>query len=216
MGIERIYITDSIVGRGAWRFIWARDHWSAANAIYHDAFAELGMPLSPGSKIIRCSKAQRDAMVDRELGIDVYLHFENGMQATLQEKFLSYRESTVTVEYMQDPRLDEEGDFFNLRCQYYFVAYDRSGSADAYRRLRTSSAIRRQFDLDNLRFEDWILCDWLATTRATLQNRLHWNIRANRHDGARANFAWAYFDDIPDDCVMARYDEHTAMQRALW
>jgi len=188
MGLQRIHIEKNLSGRGSWRFDFAQARWPAASQIYRQVFARLGMPLLPGDQLVRCTKEEFMAGYDHELGIDVLLKFESGMTATLQEKFLTFpRATTVTVEYMQNPETGEQGDWFTLKCQYYFVGYDTDNSET---------------------FNDWILLDWPAVQRATLQGRIQWHENRNRHDGARASFRYAYFDEIPPDCIVARYGQH--------
>lgn len=182
VGITRFCITDKIVGRGRWRFIKARRCWPAANLLYRSIYDKLGAPLFPGEKIIETSLAEFEAGYDRELGIDVLLIFESGMETTLQEKFLFTKYRTVTIEYMQDWRTQEPGDWFNLKAQCYFVGYDR---------------------INAFSFQDWILLDWPAIQRATAQGRIIWREKRNRHNGARASFRYVDFDDIPAGCVVA-------------
>lgn len=178
-GITRINIIDKLDSRGRWRFDWSQERQPAANQVYRQVFSHL----LPEEDMIECTKTEFEAGYDYALGIDVILGFEGGISATLQEKFLSYWESTVTVEYMQDWRRQVEGDWFNLKAQYYFVGYDRD---------------------DSRTFQDWILLNWPATMQATAQGLIDWQERQNKKDGARASFRWAYFDQFPVDCVVAR------------
>lgn len=190
-GIERIHITEEVNGRGSWRFKWSQGRGDAANSLYRRIFDRLQTPLLPGEEPIECSLEEFEAGYDHELGIDVLLRFEGGMTATLQEKFLRFHLSTVTVEYMQNRATKEQGDWFNLKSQYYFVGYDRD---------------------DSKTFDDWILLDWPATMRATQQKRIRWYEKPNKRDGARASFRFAYFDRIPQECVVARYSETAQVQ----
>lgn len=183
-GIERIHISDTVSGRGSWRFRWSQERWPAANSLYRQVFTEMGSPLLPEDADITCTMEEFDSGYDHALGIDVFLRFACGMTATLQEKFLSYKYSTVTVEYMQNPSTGEQGDWFNLKAQYYFVGYDRDGSKT---------------------FQDWILLDWPAVMRCTQQGRILWSENRNKQDGARASFRYVHFDNVPAECVVARY-----------
>jgi hypothetical protein len=180
-GITRIEITDKIDSRGGWRFEWSRKRWPAANELYREVFPHL----LPGEEVLKCTKTEFEAGYDYALGIDVMLGFEGGISATLQEKFLRWHESTVTVEYMQDWRRQVEGDWFNLKAQYYFVGYDRN---------------------DSRTFQDWILLNWPTMMQATARGAIDWRERQNKKDGARASLKWAYFDQFPNECIVARCD----------
>lgn len=184
MGIARIVITDEVRGRGAWRFAQSQKRWTAAIQLYRSIFAQLNLPLLPGDSEIRCTLDEFMAGYDAKLGIDVILTFASGMQSTIQEKFLYTNNTTVTVEYMQDPSKDVHGDWFNMRADYYFVGYDRTNA---------------------FAFQDWILLDWPATKRATEQGRIQWIDKQNTRDGAMASFRYISFDDIPSECIVARY-----------
>lgn len=188
-GITRIRIDEPITGRGAWRFKRSRQLWPPADILYTFLFNDLGMPLAPGVDIIKCSKKEFEAGYDIQLGIDVFLRFAAGQTATMQEKFLFTHWNTVTVEYYQNWQTQEPGDWFNLKCQYYFVGYDHPWTGT--------------------RFSDWILLDWSRTVQATNQGRLEWGIRQNQEDGARASFKYAEFDTFPPDTVVARMNKTT-------
>jgi len=194
-GIERIRITDKVQGRGAYRFPWSRKRQPEANRVYREIFRSIGSPLLPGTKEILCTKDEFEAGYDHALGIDVLLRFEGGFTATMQEKFLSFdKATTITVEYMQNPLTGEQGDWFNLKCQYYFVGYDTD---------------------ESLTFNDWILVDWPVLMRSTQQGLVRWYGNHNKRDGARASFKYAYFDAIPSSCVVARYAPFVAKPRQL-
>jgi len=139
-GIVRVEIMDSTSGRGGWRFRDSRKLWPAANILYRHLFESVGMPLASGYEVLRCTKDEFEAGYDYALGIDVLLTFENECTATLQEKFLFTKYNTITVEYYQDPRTGDKGDWFNMKCQYYFVGYD--------------------FPKTGERFTTWAMLDW--------------------------------------------------------
>ena len=173
-GILRIKIDGAIR-----RATEAQKRWPAANRLYRQIFADLGMPLLPGYEEVTCSIDDFKAGYDYILGIDVILTLENEGKLTLQEKFLFTRYRTVTVEYMQNPVAGERGDWFNMKTQLYFVGYDRNGTLD---------------------FQEWILLNWPAVKMANI----NWRVRANRFEGAQANFRYARFDDFPNNCIIAR------------
>jgi len=183
-GITRIHITDAINGRGAWRFRDSRKLWPVANELYREVFASVCMPLVPGYEARECSKDGYDAGYDSDLGIDVLLQFEGKQTATMQEKFLFTKYNTVTVEYYQNPAMAIQGDWFTMKCQYYFVGYD--------------------YPKTGQRFSTWVLVDWPRLQLATAQGRVCWQVTPNKHDGARANFKHTPIQALPSDVVIAR------------
>lgn len=184
VGITRFNITDEVKGRGAWRFKEAKKRWPAANSLYQEIFAALGMPLLPGEEVIECVKAEFEAGYDYQLGIDVILRPVVGGESTLQEKFLFTDFNSVTVEHCQDWLTLEPGDWYRLKAQYYFVGYDAK---------------------QHLRFDPWILLDWSRLQRATAQDRIPWRLRGNDKDkdGARASFLYVKFEKVPPDVIVA-------------
>lgn len=181
-GITRIIITDQTNGRGAWRFEQARAMHSAAITLYRTIFDRLGMTLMPGELDLRVSKAEFEAGYDYALGIDLIFTFADGQETTMQEKFLTYHESTVTVEYMQNPKTGEQGDWFKMKPDYYFVGYHR--------------------DPRPREFQEWCLLNWPLTRQMSQQGKIDWLLRANKYDGAQANFKYVHFSKIPPDCVV--------------
>jgi len=198
VGITRFNITDKVKGKGAWRFKEAKKRWPAANSLYRDIFARLGMTLMPGEETIDCTLKEFEAGYDYQLGIDVILRPTNGGEGTLQEKFLFTDFNTVTIEHLQDwltlPL--ELGDFFKLKANYYFVGYDPTGG---------------------LQFDPWVLLDWPRLQRVTAQRRIPWRLRGNYKDKARASFMYVEMDELPEDvCVDSskRRREHRAEGKA--
>lgn len=179
VGIVRFNITDEVNGAGAWRFKDSRARWPLANQLYRAIFSNIGSPLLDGEQVIECSKEEFAAGYDYELGIDVILTIENQSELTLQEKFLYTNFGTVTVEYMQNPATGEQGDWFNMRPQLYFVGYD---------------------SLKAFVFNEWAMLSW-PTVQIT--NSITWNEARNGQDGARASFLYARFCEFPSECVIA-------------
>jgi hypothetical protein len=184
-GITRFEITDKINGSGSWRFKDSKACWQAANTLYRKIFDNLEMPLEPGDDIIQCSKAEFMAGYDYALGIDVVLSNIYHQTMTMQEKFLFTAFDTVTVEYKQDWKTDDDGDWFKMKCQYYFVGYD-------YRKIGS--------------FDNWIMLDWAQVQIASAKNEIPWKMNNNQKDGARASFIFVEFGNIPKKCVIARYN----------
>lgn len=190
-GIERIKqverdadgnIWTGVGGRGAWRFLEAEKRWPAANAIYRSVFHQLGMTIADDDIVKMLDKGDYRASFDGEFGIDVILRTKSGYRMTVQEKLLSYGQTTVTVEYMQDWRNGVRGDWFQLGCQYYFVGYH---------------------DKDDPNLHSWILLNWPEVRRLSEQMKIPWRERKNTKDGARSSFNFAHFRLFPPSCVLA-------------
>lgn len=182
-GITRIKIVGNHNGRGSWRFGKGEPHWSEINGIYRRSF-----DLAPGEEIVKCTKNELLARYDIEFGVDVLLTFNNGMTSTTQEKVLGYTgKTTVTVEYKQNPDTDENGDWFKLKVDYYFVGYCRD-------------------DKNTPPLDEWILLDWNEVKRS---NSIMWFDNRNKADGARASFKYAYFARIPEECILAGWFKPT-------
>lgn len=180
-GITRIVITDTLHGAGAYRFKESAARQPAANGLYRTIFERLGMPLLPGELQLRVTKDEFEAGYDHYLGIDVIFTFANLQETTCQEKFLTYHTSTVTVEYYQNPLTGEQGDWFKMKPDYYFVGYDR---------YQKNS------------FQDWLMLNWPLTRQMTNQGLITWDVQSNKRDGARANFKYVPFSLVPSDCVV--------------
>lgn len=184
-GIQRIVIKNP--KEKDWRrYRDARRRWPACYRIYREIFARLGMPLSDGVKEIECTAEDAFGRLDRKLGIDVIFKWPIGMQATLQEKFLFTSFGTATVEYMNDPNIGDEGDWFHLMANYYFVGYSKPKELD---------------------FWSWRLLDWAALQRETIRGNITWGLRYNWKSPAKANFKYVRFDEIPQNCIIATSED---------
>ena len=181
-GITRVEITDSVNGRGASRFRDSQARWGMADDLYRHIAHRLDMPLKSGSDAVCYSLDEARAALDWEMGIDVILSFENGMEITMQEKFLLTTFRTVTVEYMNDPIRGMEGDWFTLKANWYFVGYDEG---------------------KDMRWNRWIMLNWPATKVLTAQGKIPWQERLNGRQGARASFRYAPMNAFPPECVIA-------------
>lgn len=193
-GIERINITNKTKGQGAWRFTESQKRWPLTEAIYHQAFAAIN-PLLPGTSNLDTTQEQFEAGYDKYFGVDVILNHQSGMTSTLQEKILFTTYQTVTVEYMNDPISGEQGDWFSLRVDYYFVGYDRTKTAES--------------------IQDWILLDWRKVKELTGAGKIDWKEQYNGKDGARASFKWVHFKDIPEICIVASSFNQPKIQRVI-
>jgi len=119
-----------------------------------------------------------------EFAIDVTLTLPNGMKLNGQEKFLSFQYAsfgTLTVEYMQNPVIDEKGDWFKLAPQFYFCGY---------------------FNEDNTDFIKYVIVNWPKLVLHTNAGNAKWHDNKNKDGYARASFRYIYFEDIPTDCII--------------
>lgn len=220
VGIERINIVSPSMGYTgeAERFWNSKRHWRYANQIYRSIFRQQGINLASGYKTIDCTKGDFVEGYDRALGIDAFFHFANGMTCTLQEKCLNYKyETTVTVEYMQDPQANEHGDWFNLKTQFYFVGYDSLHPQSQVKpdtideEIRTGICHNCGYPFD---FQAWILLDWprLAIEANRNDVNMEWELK-NNNGYARASFQCANFSAIPPNCIIAKWEKWEQPQR---
>jgi len=140
----------------------------------------------PGCEIKRFSR-EDESVLDIKFAIDLQLKLTSGQILTCQEKFLSYKYAgfnSVTIEFMQDFKTGEEGDWFKMAVQIYFVAY---------------------FDKDEQSFLKWALLDWSAIAKETASNRIDWRTNQNKDGHARASFRFIDWDKLPSHCIIAKY-----------
>jgi len=182
VGITRIKIESNW---SDWRTKMSDDLAPVANELYRVEFANLNMPLMEGEEIITCTKSEAMARYDWREGIDVILRFSGGAKATLQEKYLTYHESTATFEERKTS--GAEGAWYYCTAQYYFVGY-----------------ARKYLDKNILKFQDGMMVDFPAIKRADMQERIDWKFNGNGRDGRRATFRYINFDDVPQDCRIWR------------
>ena len=188
-GISRFEITDPYYGRGAERMVSHKPYWEVANELYRNIWnSDLDRPLLQGEETIKCTKAESISRYDSALGVDAILRSAGYGKFTLQEKFLQTDRTTVTIEHCQDFMTLEPGDWYTSEVQYYFVGYVIPGI---------------------LKFQRWILLDWVALHRVSI----NWHLNANFRDkvGAKASFIYAEFDEMPDSVVMAASKLKTRM-----
>ena len=117
-------------------------------------------------------------LLDRQYGIDVEIELTTGQILTCQEKFLSHefaRFNSVTFEFMQDPRTGEQGDWFRLCADLYFVAY---------------------FTPDGAAFCKWALLDVPMMKLATERKKIFWVTKPNVRSG-KASFKYTRVDELP-------------------
>jgi len=159
----------------------------SANKLYQAIFKELSMPLIDSNvEIISCTKDEAVSRYDWQQGIDVILQFSDGTKSTMQEKYLTWHQSTLTVETSKSSGAD--GAWKYCTAQYYFIGY-----------------ARRLKEFGDSSFQDWILVDWPALQRADRMQLLKWQENQCHNNNRRSQFKWIHFDGIPANCVISRH-----------
>ena len=183
-GIKRIHIASDWEPDRIFKF--SRLLEPTANKLYRDLFQHIGMPLLPGCEELNCTKEEAMARYDYQEGIDVLLYFENGHKATLQEKFLDFPRSTATFTEKQKQK---PGAWYTCTAQYWFVGYAR--------KLRSVGITE---------FQDWMLIDLPALHRIDASQKLPWVVKDNNDPSYKGiTFRYLYFDDVPFNCIVARF-----------
>lgn len=178
-GITRIHIINE-----KWnptndrRLKIATDHESVANSIYREIFPAL----APGEEYVEVTKEEAAARYDYKEGVDVILTTVSGMRMTVQEKVLTYHKDTITFEEKKGG--GDDGAWYYCTAQLYFVGYSREYKDDGI-----------------IGIQNWIMIK-LASLR--LRDDLPWKFNRNDKDGRRASFRYLYFDEVPNDCIVAR------------
>lgn len=148
-----------------------------ADKVYRDVFGS-------ATEIVRMEREDQKVL-DIRFAIDVKLVLPSGQILLGQEKFLSHKYakySSVTVEYEQNQWTHEQGDWFKLCSQFYFVGY-----------------MNEQRDT----FTPWIILNWPNVVLATLQKRVPWRQNKNNNGRARASFKYCGMKNFPKDCIIA-------------
>lgn len=130
-------------------------------------------------------------LLDRLHAIDVTVTLPSGMVINGQEKFLSHeylKYKSLTVEYYQNPKTKERGDWFNLAAQFYMVGYANA---------------------DGTGFATWSIINWPSLVMATHNGAVVWQDNDNKNGKARASFRYISFDKIPQACVIAEYPKRS-------
>jgi len=133
---------------------------------------------------IKRFEREEEFILDKHFAIDIELGLTSGQILLGQEKFLSnmfIRFGTITVEYMQNPKINEQGDWFKLCPQFYFVGY---------------------FNRQETDFELWVMADWCKMVVETLKNNIRWITTSNKNGRARANFKACKMRELPDGCIL--------------
>jgi len=196
-GITRIHIQSDW---DDWRTQLAHDHEDVADSIYRSAFN-----LAEGVSVVECTKNEAAGRYDWKEGIDVILRTDKGTRMTLQEKFLTFWQSTATFEERKTN--GDLGAWYYCTAQYYFVGYTRK-YWDYKRRAVFSNPL--------IDFQDWVLIDLAAIHREDENNRVAWTFNTNTQDNRRAQFRYIGFDNLPPSSVLSRCDgTRPTLQKSL-
>lgn len=200
-GIVRISIESDW---NMWRTAWADLHRDLANAFYRKAFKSCGMPLMEGDEVRTCTKDELPGKYDHQEGIDILLYFQDGSKFTLQEKILSYRVATLTVETRKSK--GAPGFWYYGTPQLYSVLYDQN---DALRALVESLVKSGNTIPDTVRpaLHAGIIVNWTALRIASLRGLINWQSNSNKKDSWKAEFKYTPFNAIPKECVIAQFSE---------
>lgn len=188
-GITRIKIKES--SDLGWRIQLAHAHEYIADEIYQQIF-----DLADGKQDIKVAKNEAMSRYDWKEGIDVILQTKSGTRMTLQEKFLTYYKSTITFE--EKKTSGKPGAWYYCTAQYYFIGYTRRYWDYKNRKL---------FNNPIIEFQDYILVDLAALHRADENAEIYWRYDENGKDNRRAIFRYILFDNVPENCIIARYKE---------
>ena len=200
-GITRIKIISSW---NDWRIQLEEAHYEIANKIYRNLMTSIGIPLASGDETINVTKEEAVARYDWKEGIDVLLESSSGHRMTMQAKFLTFYNSTVTFEETKSS--GKPGAWYYCTAQYYFVGYTRK-----YWNYKT----RKVVDNPTIDFQDWVMVDFPALRRADATGNIHWEFNKNQHDNRAAEFRFITFDNIPETCIVGRYHSPSATPQRL-
>lgn len=157
-----------------------------------DHIDNIYMNLFKGIKSIDRSFAESEnniqLLLDKELGIDTVLRFDDGTFLTFQEKsrlnyYITYDD--FTFEYYNDPITKEEGEWFKLASQYYFYGFANKNN-DGYEKVYILNVpafrlfLKNDIGIETLKY------------KYLMQNK----------PPAKANFFAIPFNIIPDKCFL--------------
>ena len=148
-----------------------------ADKIYRDAFG--------GDIEITRFEQDDNYLLDKEFATDVKIRMPNGMILLGQEKFLSRYYAwyqSVTVEYEQNQFTGEEGDWFKLGVQFYFVGYCTENESG---------------------FAPWIMLNWPSVVLLTNDSKIIWRQNKNNDGRAKASFRYYSMAAFPHEAVIS-------------
>lgn len=192
-GIDYIIINDQPIDM---RFKLAEACNKFTEPILRKLFLEAGMELKEGNSRIECSHEDLHSRYDLNEGIDMILRFIDDTKGTLQQKILYTDFSTATFEEFKNS--GKPGSWYYCTAQYYFVIYTLEDSKLLTEQLRN--------DMLNATIKEAILLNLAEFHRLSLNDKIIWNSNVNKNDGRRNPFRYTFFNDIPDSCIIGRYN----------
>lgn len=137
-------------------------------------------------KIIRFEKPDGPHVLDQEFAIDLKVLLPCGGQVSGQEKALSfkfYKYRTFTIEFWQNWRTKEPGEWFKIASQFYLSGYSDSSGVE---------------------FLEWkiiSMLELLTWLRGYSIEAL--SGKCKKSGGSRATFLPIPYDKLPKNCVFA-------------
>ena len=157
--------------------------------IYHQIFPTITTISRANEVQFYAEEISGLALLDKELGIDTIIRFENGSFLTLQEKCRRYNNlsfNDFTFEYYNDPYVKSVGEWFKLAAQLYFYGYTNQEETD----------ICKYFILNIPEFRLFLL----QYDTEKIKQKLEKNTKHGR-----ANFLCISFNEIPKKCIMKSF-----------
>lgn len=146
--------------------------------LVHEIYRQV-WPLLPGDRTIHVPIESHMAMLDKDHGIDLILTTTQNTQISIQEKILTWKETTATFENIKTS--GKLGAHYYCIAQYYMVAYYRNGIIDK-----------------------WVILNVAKLRELELSNQIKYNERRNKKDGIETSFYYIHFNDIPESCIFAK------------
>jgi hypothetical protein len=137
-------------------------------------------------KIIRFEKEGGPHVLDREFAIDLKVLLPSGGQVSGQEKALSfscYKWKTFTIEFWQNRKTQEPGEWFKIASQFYLSGYS---------------------DASGCEFVEWKIVHMLPLLtwlRRCNPQKLASKCKAS--GGSRAAFLPIPYNKLPSECIFA-------------
>ena len=137
------------------------------------------------TNIMRFDRSDELFVLDKHFHIDLVLTLPNGSQLTGQEKTLSndfYRYRTFTMEFYQNRRTKEPGEFFHIASQFYLHGYAHANEKN---------------------FVEWMIVDVLRLLDWLKNKPIEDLERRTKPSGpSRASFFYKPYDSIPKEFVL--------------
>ena len=149
--------------------------WPAANDLYREVFPLL----NPEENYKRVHVSSQEAKQDLVAGNNVILNLRDGCRISVQEKFLTFSEDTLTIQVVNTE--GQRGTWYSCTADFYLVTYSKAFPKN-----------------DELR-------SWILVSRGMLANdeNLPWKRRKNIHDGL-VEFDYLLFHEVPEAYIWTR------------